>query len=89
MLPPYVPKSRKMIVNRKVISITWSLPSGSLFSAVEYWFVLLAEAERKGCYVQSLEMGFMPKVAALTMQIQEEQNKRYFAMIGEYVVWFK
>lgn len=34
-------------MNRKVISITW-LPGGSLLSAGQCWFLLLAEAESRG-----------------------------------------
>ena len=35
-------------MNRKVISITWRLLGGSLLSAVQCWFVLLAESESRG-----------------------------------------
>lgn len=35
-------------MNRKVISITWSLQGRSLLFVVQCWFVLLAEAESKG-----------------------------------------
>lgn len=35
-------------MDRKVISIAWSLAAGSLLSAVQCWFVLLSEAESRG-----------------------------------------
>lgn len=66
-------------MNKKVISITWCLLGGSLSSAVQRWFVLLAEAESKGMLQVALWDEFYAPIGSICHANMRKNKQKYFS----------